>query len=94
MKRAAAVFEPMGLVAAETAQRLGIGISTFYSIRKDPSFPKAREIAPGVVRYVRDEVDAWLANRPIARLQEEPERLKTRRYRSGELVTANRSSAR
>lgn len=87
MKRAAAQFEPMGLDTQEAGRRIGVGVSSVYQLRRDdPTFPKPREVLPGVFRFVRDELDAWLLNRPTAKPQAEPSQLRSRKYRDGKPV--------
>lgn len=89
MKRMSAPVSPVGLDVSQAAQLIGVGVSTFYGLRRDdPSFPAPREIAPNVARYLAHELLAWLDSRPKVERAPEPAQLSGRRYRDGRLVEA------
>lgn len=86
MKRAAPPVIPLGLDNEQGAAFLGVGVSSWYRLRRDPSFPPAREIAPGLFRWVASELAEWLISRPAVAPRAEPAQLRSRRYRDGKPV--------
>lgn len=56
------------LRVGEVQRRLGgCARSTVYSLeRGDPTFPRRRRISEGVAGWLESELDAWLAERPVA----------------------------
>jgi len=54
-------IDPCILSPAQAAQYLGVSRSTLYELREDASFPKALQIRPGRVGFLREEIDGWIA---------------------------------
>lgn len=51
---------------AEIARRLDVSRWTVYRIAEtDPTFPREREISPGVRGRLEHEFDEWLRSRPV-----------------------------
>lgn len=94
MKRLAPEVQPVGLDVAQAAQLIGCGQTTFHRLRREPGFPAAREVASGVNRWISDELIEWLKARPAVTPKPEPERLRTRRYRAGQLVEGRKPDRR
>ena len=65
-----------GLSAKEIAERYGISLSQLYKLmREDPdNFPAGIELGPKAIRYLVEEVDAYMERRPRA-LRSEPTEL-------------------
>lgn len=45
---------------AGAAKRLCMSVSTFLSRRKEPGFPQAVQVSPGLIAFSTEELDAWL----------------------------------
>ena len=55
------------LTIAEVCKMLWVGQTTFHvHIKKEPGFPTAIKVQPGIVRYIDTEVEAWLLTRERA----------------------------
>jgi prophage regulatory protein len=52
------------LTYAEVAARLGVSRSTVERLVTRAEIPQPLHIAPGAVRFVEDEINAWLVSRP------------------------------
>ena len=52
------------LRAAEAAQKLGLGRTSFYSLLKEKDFPRPIALSARARGYSERELDAWLASRP------------------------------
>ena len=47
--------------------RLNLGTSAIYRLlRRDPTFPRQVKLASRAVAWRRDEIEEWIANRPLA----------------------------
>ena len=47
--------------------RLNLGSSAIYRLlRRDPTFPRQVKLAIRAVAWRRDEIEEWIANRPLA----------------------------
>jgi len=59
--------KPLGalLKFKDVAILTGYSRSSIWRMEKEGSFPKRREIGPRTVRWLREEVEAWIASRPI-----------------------------
>lgn len=44
---------------------LGVSRATINRIRAAGNFPKPVELGPNSIGFKRDEIDAWIANRPV-----------------------------
>ena len=44
----------------------GMGRTTVWRLEKAGRFPSRRQISPGSVAWLKDEVDAWISSRPLA----------------------------
>lgn len=51
------------LTTAEAAHYLGLATQTLYRKRSEGSGPPFRRPSPGLVRYLRAELDAWMGAR-------------------------------
>lgn len=63
------------LSAAQAAQFLNVSERRFHQLRHDPAFPKARAIGTRI-RWVADELVAYLKALPPAQKRAEPDQLK------------------
>ena len=54
------------LTLAETCRKIGVSRPELWSHRKQPDFPRAILVTPRNPRFVEDEIDAWLLQRPRA----------------------------
>ena len=79
---------PIAYDIAGVAKLLGVSERLVYGLRARDDFPRARELSAGVKRYILDELIAWLAAQPVARIAPEPAQLSARRFRDGKLVNA------
>ena len=54
------------LRARDAADLLGVSIREFYRVKKDPSFPAPVQVTTRgrTLRFLRDELEAWLRSRP------------------------------
>ena len=46
--------------------RTGLTKTVQFYLERDGKFPQRRVISPRVVAWIEDEIDAWIASRPIA----------------------------
>lgn len=84
---------PIAVSVAGVAAMLGVGERTVHDLRRsDPTFPRPRDLTGRgtCLRWVVDEVVAWVAARPTHDAAPEPAQLRGRRYRSGRLIEAGR----
>jgi prophage regulatory protein len=44
----------------------GISKSTAYRLAKEGKFPRPRKLTPKASGWIRDELDAWIKDRPAA----------------------------
>lgn len=44
--------------------RVKVGRTTLWKLERDGTFPKRRQIAPGITGWLSSEVDEWLTGRP------------------------------
>lgn len=63
--RSAPLDPNQGLDAKAAAEFLGVGRSTFYTLRELPEFPKPIQVGKRCVRYRLSELIAWQATRKV-----------------------------
>ena len=54
------------LTLAQTARKIGVSRTELFHLRKRPDFPAPLMLTSRTVRYVADEIDAWMMARPRA----------------------------
>ena len=60
-------IQPIYLRLRDIAAYLNLGYSSIYHLRDhDPTFPKARALTGTAVGWLREEVEEWAKNRPVA----------------------------
>ncbi|MBU9574066.1 hypothetical protein C6P74_25600 [Burkholderia multivorans] len=65
---AAVPILPRGLPARKAAAYIGFGYSTLFELRKkDPTFPAPVRLSANRVVYLREELDAWLDAKRVAK---------------------------
>ncbi len=50
----------------EVQKRTGLSGPTIWRMEKVGKFPKRRQISPGTVGWVDEEVDEWIGSRAVA----------------------------
>ena len=58
--------KPAFYTQKQVLSRVGIGQTALYAWERKGEFPSSRQIGPNRIGYPVDEVEAWIANRPIA----------------------------
>lgn len=58
-------MEKRVLRAADVMERTGLGRTSIWRLERAGDFPRRRQITPGAVGWLTDEVDAWLDSRPV-----------------------------
>ena len=53
------------LRTSEVASKIGLSRSTLWRMERSGQFPKRRQIAPGAVGWLEQEVEAWMKQREI-----------------------------
>lgn len=53
---------PAAFRGADAFRYVGLGKSTVYALIADGKFPKPVKLSPGRVVFMRDDLDAFLAN--------------------------------
>lgn len=61
------VMPPKILRKREIRQYLSLSISTVYRLEAQGLFPSRIRIGPGLVGWLKDEIDAWVAERAAER---------------------------
>ena len=61
------------LTRPEVESRCGIARSTIYRLMRAGQFPEPVRVGPRAVRWPEHELDAWLAERPRATGEAQPE---------------------
>lgn len=79
---------PMLLTDREAAQAMGIGVTTFHSIRNQDWMPKPIKLSAKIVRWSRSELEHALASMPRQTQASEPAQL-----RRGRIEAMKRGSA-
>ena len=54
------------LSITEVMARTGLGRTTVWRWEKEGRFPKRRQLGPNRVGYLQEEIDEWIAARPLA----------------------------
>jgi len=68
-------MQPAAFTASGAAQYIADSERKFHDRRRtDPTFPKPR-LSGGRLRWLREELDAWLRGQPVANPQPEPPQL-------------------
>jgi predicted DNA-binding transcriptional regulator AlpA len=70
---------PTLLTAGDAAQLLAVSERKFHQLRREPSFPKARQLGVRSLRWVRSELIQYAESLPRAGLLPEPRHLKADR---------------
>ena len=66
----------LALSAEDAAASLDISERSFHERRKDPAFPKPRQVG-GRLRWVRSELEDWLIAQPVVDTLPEPSQLRS-----------------
>ena len=61
------------LTRSEVETRCGIARSTIYRLMRAGRFPEPVRVGPRAVRWPEHELDAWIADRPRATDEVQPE---------------------
>jgi predicted DNA-binding transcriptional regulator AlpA len=67
---------PVLLSAPQAAQLLAVSERKFHELRREPAFPKARQLGTRSLRWFRAELIHYAENLPRASLLPEPPHLK------------------
>ena len=65
---------PAALDRHKAATYLSLSVSTLEALVRRGEAPAARELSPGRVAWLRSELDAWLAERPVSQMLPPPTR--------------------
>jgi prophage regulatory protein len=52
------------LSITEVSRRVCLSKTTIYDRIRAKTFPRARDLGPGCVRWLESEIDAWIKQRP------------------------------
>lgn len=80
------LLDRIAVSTEEGAQLFGISERFFQDLRRRPGFPPARQLGRAV-RWSPQELMEWFHSLPAADIRPEPEQLRFRRYRDGQLVS-------
>ncbi len=47
-------------------EKIGLSRSTIWRLESQGKFPKRRQIGPGAVGWLEEEVEQWMLDRPVA----------------------------
>ncbi len=47
-------------------EKVGLSRSTIWRLESQGKFPKRRQIGPGAVGWLEEEIEQWMLNRPVA----------------------------
>jgi predicted DNA-binding transcriptional regulator AlpA len=70
---------PVLLAAPQAAQLLAISERKLHELRREPAFPKARQLGARSLRWLRSELIEYAESLPRASLLPEPPHLKAER---------------
>lgn len=54
---------------AEVIEATGLSYTTIWNWMRRGHFPCPRQLGPGRVGWDADEIDAWMASRPVAKVK-------------------------
>lgn len=67
---------PSALTVSQSARYIAVSERQFHALRRRADFPDGRQYeGTSQVRFLKCDLDAWLAAQPKARKREEPEQL-------------------
>ena len=54
------------LRTSQLVEKIGLSRSTIWRLENQEKFPKRRQIGPGAVGWLEEEVEQWMSDRPVA----------------------------
>jgi predicted DNA-binding transcriptional regulator AlpA len=70
-KKVAAAPSPHMLSRKALAQRVGLSWTTITRLLEQKAFPQPVQLSVGRIAWRSEEIESWLASRPLARVKED-----------------------